>query len=95
MGEEVWLSRSDWQPDGRRYRQFRRKIRKARDANVEMTSPGDLPQDEMERVSDAWALAHGGKRGFSMGHFKRNYVSGERCYLARVGGLCDAPHQPA
>ena len=67
VGEEVWVSRSDWQPDGRRYRQFRRKIHKARDANVEKTSTGDLPQDEMERVSDAWALAHGGEHGFSMG----------------------------
>lgn len=65
---------------------LRRKLRKAEAAGVQITCPETLPLPEMAELSAAWAKARGGERGFSMGRFCPDYVAGQRCYLAHVGG---------
>ncbi|EEW23986.1 phosphatidylglycerol lysyltransferase domain-containing protein [Rhodobacter ferrooxidans] len=69
---------------------LRRKLRRAQSAGLRLTSaaPNDaLPQAAMAQVNAAWATAHGGERGFSMGRFCPRYLSRQWVVLAWLG--CD------
>ena len=89
IAREAWL-------DPRRFRLaaaarsgLRRKLRHAQSAGVSVSGPSDpgpLPFAEMDRIAAHWAGAHGGERGFSMGRYARDYVAGQRVYLARRNG---------
>lgn len=67
---------------------LRRKLRKAERAGVEIArvAGAALPVRDLDAVAIAWADAHGGERGFSIGRYAADYVRGQRVYLARQGG---------
>ncbi|MBZ0130077.1 MAG: phosphatidylglycerol lysyltransferase domain-containing protein [Rhodobacteraceae bacterium] len=70
IGIEAVLDPRAFSPDGPARRGLRRKLRKAALSGVRVTAPVDaLPLAEMADVAKAWAAAHGGARGFSMGRF--------------------------
>jgi phosphatidylglycerol lysyltransferase len=63
---------------------LRRKLRRATAAGITIsTAPPDWPQ--LASIAKQWAQNHGGERGFSMGRFDRNYLSGQRLYVAYQG----------
>ncbi len=67
-------------------RQLRRHLRKAEKSGVTITEAGPRPPlAEMRRVARDWAAHRGGARGFSMGRFDEDYVTGQRVYLAHRG----------
>ncbi len=61
---------------------LRRKLRRAEAAGVSVTCPDGLPWPQLDRIATAWAQAHDGERGFSMGRYSRDYLSGQRVYVA-------------
>lgn len=71
---------------------LRRKLRRAVTAGVEIEGP--MPPDDLtaadwralDQIAAQWAVAHGGERGFSMGRYAREYLRGQRLYIARIGG---------
>lgn len=70
---------------------LRRKLRRAAQAGVLIESRDDhgngpLPIDEMAGLAADWARVRGGERGFSMGRFAPDYVTGQRVFLARKDG---------
>lgn len=65
---------------------LRRKLRRAAAAGVQVTRETPLPLAEMAALAQAWAAAHGGERGFSMGRYAPGYVAGQQVYLARRQG---------
>ncbi|MCG6903963.1 MAG: phosphatidylglycerol lysyltransferase domain-containing protein [Rhodobacter sp.] len=68
-------------------RQLRRQIRKAEKSGVAVAEAGaQLPIAEMRLVAQDWARHRGPSRGFSMGRFDADYISGQRVYLARHAG---------
>ena len=83
VADEAWLDPQAYTTDGRARRQLRRKLRRARVAGVEIwPATGALPLAEMARVAAAWAQARGGERGFSMGRFTPETLTGARIFLA-------------
>jgi hypothetical protein len=84
--EEAWIAPARFRLDTPAHRGLRRKLRAAEAAGVTVVRGGaTLPIDEMAEVAAAWAIAHGGERGFSIGRFAPDYVAGQRVYLARHG----------
>jgi phosphatidylglycerol lysyltransferase len=88
VAEELWLDPRDFSPDGPAHRQLRRKLRKAEAAGITITEIGPealrpLPLDEMEEIARAWASAHRGERGFSMGTWDPAHLPWPRVCLAR------------
>lgn len=65
---------------------LRRKLRRAAAAGVTVAHASRLPLADMSRVATLWAHRHGGERGFSMGRYAADYVSGQRVYLAWHNG---------
>ncbi len=68
---------------------LRRKLRRSQGAGVaaEHLQAGNLPMAELAAISQSWAQAHGGERGFSMGRFSADYIRRQRVYVARQGGV--------
>lgn len=67
---------------------LRRKLRRAEAAGVSITCAGpDLDWPALDAIADLWAKQHGGERGFSMGQYARDYVAGQRVYLAWQKGV--------
>ncbi|MGV8955683.1 MAG: phosphatidylglycerol lysyltransferase domain-containing protein [Cypionkella sp.] len=62
---------------------LRRKLRRAASAGILVTQP-PVVRDwaALDLIADAWARAHGGERGFSMGRYSRAYLSHQRLYIA-------------
>ncbi len=86
VSQEAWLRPSKFSTEGACYRQLRRNIRKAQKAGIKIIEGGGkLPLPEMQEISDNWADAHGGERGFTMGRFDRDYVCCQRVFLAFQG----------
>lgn len=75
----------DWSPEGPGLRQLRRKLRRAEAAGLRVEEAARLPLAEMAALSDRWARAHGGERGFSMGVFDPEYLAAQRVLLAYSG----------
>ncbi len=68
---------------GRAYRQLRRKLHQARDANVRIEHATDrLPWSDMAEVSANWEDVHGIARGLSMGRFEAAYLKHQAVFLA-------------
>lgn len=88
IGAEAVLDPRSFTRDGPARRGLRRKLRKAAKAGVAVSVPGRaaLPLAEMTRIADAWAAAHGGARGFSMGRFAADRAGLHEYLLAWQGG---------
>jgi phosphatidylglycerol lysyltransferase len=62
---------------------LRRKLRRAAAAGVRVClAETSMDWPAMDAVAAAWTADHGGERGFSMGRYGRDYVAGQRVYLA-------------
>jgi phosphatidylglycerol lysyltransferase len=87
VAQELWLDPSAFDPDLPARRQLRRKLRKAGAAGLAIEAGGPLlPRSEMAAVAHAWAEAHGGERGLTMGRYAPAYVAAQQVYLARAAG---------
>ncbi|MDA8587113.1 phosphatidylglycerol lysyltransferase domain-containing protein [Rhodobacteraceae bacterium] len=86
VSEEAWLSPNAFTLATPARRQLRRKLKKAAQAQIDVSVASTLPLAEMEMVSAAWSKRAGGERGFSMGVFSEDHVTRQRCYLARNNG---------
>ena len=87
VAREAWLAPERFTLETPERAGLRRKLRKADKAGVIVSCPEDrLPLAQMAGVSGDWVRAHGAERGFSMGRFHPDYVSGQRVYLATHGG---------
>jgi len=87
VAEEFWLDLADFSPDGPARAGLRRKLRQAERAGlrIEALAPGQMtlaPWAELETVNRDWSVRHGGERGFSMGRYAKDYLAGQRLYLA-------------
>ncbi|EAR50658.1 membrane protein, putative [Oceanicola granulosus HTCC2516] len=72
-----------WTTAGARHRQLRRKLNQAAGAGLAVqAATAPLPLDAMTGVAAAWAAAHGGERGFSMGTFSPANLRHQRTFLA-------------
>ncbi len=88
VAREAWLDPRGFTTEGRKMSGLRRKLRKAEAAGVSVTEirPGSgqpLPLDEMREIAAAWARAHGGERGFSMGQWAPDTLAWAHVLLAR------------
>ncbi|WP_171060716.1 phosphatidylglycerol lysyltransferase domain-containing protein [Poseidonocella sp. HB161398] len=87
VAREAWLDPAAYDVATRARRQLRRKLRHAGKEGLEFLAaePGALPLPQMARINAAWAEAHGGERGFSMGRFHPSLLAHQRIYLAWQG----------
>jgi phosphatidylglycerol lysyltransferase len=87
VAEEAWIAPAAFHTGTPARRRLRRKLRAAETAGVDVTcSEGTLPFADMAGIAAAWVRTRGGERGFSMGRFAPDYVSGQRVYLAHAEG---------
>lgn len=83
IAREAVLTPGSYSLAGPKRAGLRRKLRQARAAGVSVTQPErvhDWPA--LEAIALAWAQAHGGERGFSMGRFCPDYLRHQRLYIA-------------
>jgi phosphatidylglycerol lysyltransferase len=87
IAHEAWLRPDEYDISTRSRRQLRRKLRHATQAGLrfEATDPHNLPRERMARINAAWAEAHGGERGFSMGRYHPDLIAYQRVFLAWHG----------
>ncbi len=85
IANEAILNPADYDLQGARYRQLRRKLRHAEKAGIKIRTARELPLDDMAQVDQDWQATHGRARGLSMGWFEPDYVRGQRVYLAYQG----------
>lgn len=84
---EAWINPMAFSIATPARRQLRRFIRKAENANLDITEVSrELPFAELSAVSDNWSQHHNGERGFSMGVFDADYISCQRVFVARIKG---------
>lgn len=76
-----------WSLDGPHRAALRRKLRQAqaKGATVAIIDPADHGHD-MARIAAAWARAHGGERGFSMGRFHPHALRDQLVFGIHVDG---------
>ncbi len=89
IARDGWIDPQGWKPEGRAFRQLRRKLRKAEQAGVTIRRlpPGaPLPLEEMARINAFWTARRGGERGFSMGVFDPAALRHSEIYLAWQAG---------
>lgn len=87
VAREAWLAPARFDLSAPERAGLRRKLRKAEKAGVSVIRAGaGLPLAEMATLAAEWATARGGERGFSMGRFAPDYVTGQGVWLARAGG---------
>ncbi|MFW2541861.1 phosphatidylglycerol lysyltransferase domain-containing protein [Primorskyibacter sp. 2E107] len=72
--------------EGARHRQLRRSIRKAQNAGVEVRHLSNPDWHSMARINAAWAAAHGGERGLTMGRYCRQFLQGKPIFAAFSDG---------
>ncbi|MEZ5913751.1 MAG: phosphatidylglycerol lysyltransferase domain-containing protein [Paracoccaceae bacterium] len=90
IADEAVIDLPSFTLDGSARAGLRRKLRRAERNGVEISGPGngaraaDLAR--LASIAEAWARAHGGERGFSMGRFEPGYLSGQAVFLARASG---------
>lgn len=70
-----------------RYRQLRRKLKKAAEAGIEVRRAycDMLDWSATDRIAAEWAVPRGGERGLSMGRYARGYLRAQRVYVAYRG----------
>ncbi len=67
---------------------LRRKLRRAEAAGISVHSQPPAPDwAALTSIASDWATSHGGERGFSMGRFSKQYVQGQRLYVAQANGV--------
>jgi phosphatidylglycerol lysyltransferase len=84
IGFEAWITPQDYRLSASCRSGLRRKLRRAEAAGVTVRAcPGfATPWAALDRIAAAWAAAHGGERGFSMGRHGRDHLSHQRLYIA-------------
>jgi phosphatidylglycerol lysyltransferase len=89
IGREAWLDPRKFDLTTPSRAGLRRKLRRATAAGIRIIN---APQDwaRLAQINADWAAAHGGERGFSMGRFDRNYLSGQHLYVALQDGIAIA-----
>lgn len=96
MAEEYWLTPAIFSLTTPARASLRRKLRHAQQAGVMITchaahtTPEQMPWADLARIDTHWSRRHGGARGFSMGRFSKDYVAGQRVYLAQAEGVLTA-----
>ena len=85
VAREAWLDPQDFRLEVPARAGLRRKLRRAAGAGV--TAGFDARPDwaALATVNAAWAAAHGGEYGFSMGRFDPAYCAGQQVVVARQG----------
>ncbi|WP_343115457.1 phosphatidylglycerol lysyltransferase domain-containing protein [Ostreiculturibacter nitratireducens] len=87
VAHEVSLNPLHFDPASPKRAGLRRKLRLAGKAGVVVSRAGStLPTDDMAEIAREWAEARGGERGFSMGRYDPEYVSGQGVWLAHARG---------
>jgi phosphatidylglycerol lysyltransferase len=88
LGSEAIISPTSFDITGATHRQLRRKLRHAEKTGVtiEHPAPDAMPHADMAPVARAWADAHGGERGLSMGRYDPALLRQQRVYVARLDG---------
>lgn len=83
IAREAWLNPTVFTQDGSSRRQLRRKLRQAEKSGVRICK-GDreLPQEDMDRISNNWRHTRGGERGFSMGTWQPETLPYAQVFLA-------------
>jgi len=86
LGHDPIINPQDWHLNRPANRQLRRLLRQADAAGVRVVAATDrLPFAQMAEIACDWANSHGGERGFCMGRYDPDYVSGQRIWLAWQG----------
>lgn len=86
IARDAWLCPQTYRLAASTRAGLRRKLRRAEAAGVSVTCPDALPWPQLDRIAADWASGHGGERGFSMGRYSRDYLSGQRVYVAWQDG---------
>lgn len=88
IARDGWIDLASWQPQGRPFRQLRRKLRRAERAGVVIARADSaaLPLEQMARINDEWSARRGGERGFSMGVFDAQSLARSHVWLAFCNG---------
>ena len=82
VADEAVIDPQTWATSGAARQGLRRKLRQAAEAGVSVRPAGDrLPHAAMGRIAAAWARAHGGEMGFSMGTYAPDYVALQAVFL--------------
>lgn len=86
VASEVWLDPRTFRLDVPERAGLRRKLRKAQKAGLRLElAQGPLPLEAMAELAQGWSATRGGERGFSMGRFAPDYVTGQEVVLAWQG----------
>lgn len=88
IARDGWLDVQSWSPEGRAFRQLRRKLRQAERAGVVIARADAtaLPLAQMARINAEWSARRGGERGFSMGVFNPQVLARSHVWLAFRNG---------
>lgn len=86
IAREAWLCPQTYRLATSSRAGLRRKLRRAEAAGVTISQPEFLPWPQLTRIAADWAKTHGKERGFSMGRYSQDYLSGQRVYVAWQGG---------
>ncbi|MCF7700645.1 phosphatidylglycerol lysyltransferase domain-containing protein [Loktanella sp. M215] len=87
IATESVIDPQTWSLDGPDRAALRRKLRQAqaKGATVAIIDPADHG-DTMSRIAAAWARAHGGERGFSMGRYQPHALRDQLVLGIHAGG---------
>ncbi len=86
VADDLVLKPSEFQTEGRAYRQLRRKLRQAEQAGLSIERGTALPWKELAQVDADWQARQGRARGMTMGQFCPEYLSHQDVFLARLKG---------
>ncbi|HCY99529.1 MAG: hypothetical protein A3D16_00880 [Rhodobacterales bacterium RIFCSPHIGHO2_02_FULL_62_130] len=90
VAKEAVLDPQTFSLAGAERARLRRKLAHARKGGITVQMATALPVAAMERVAQAWCNANHQERGFSMGRWSVDYVTGQRVFTAYTdtGELC-------
>ncbi|WP_317054776.1 phosphatidylglycerol lysyltransferase domain-containing protein [Roseovarius rhodophyticola] len=86
VADDLVLKPSEFQTEGRAFRQLRRKLRQAEQAGLSIERGTALPWKELAQVDADWQARQGRARGMTMGQFCPEYLSHQGVFLARLKG---------
>ncbi len=86
VADDMVLRPAGFRPEGRAYRQLRRKLRQADQAGVSVARGARLPWAAMRETDAAWQARQGTARGMTMGRFCPVYLSHQAVFIARRNG---------
>ena len=89
VADEAVIAPARWSLEGRAHQGLRRKLRHARSAGIDVRRvTGPPPLARMTQIAQAWASAHGGEMGFSMGRYSVSHVASQEIFLIMQGPEC-------